>query len=53
MIRAYRLYTGPGGNSHVRPGTVDGDKLVDAESIHFKGTPHATFDQDNDPISHR
>jgi len=51
MIRAYRLYTGTDGNSHVIPGTVNGDKLVDAESIHFKETgPHSTFDWHNDPI---
>jgi uncharacterized cupin superfamily protein len=30
---------------------VNGDKLVDAESIHFKETsPHSTFDWHNDPI---
>jgi quercetin dioxygenase-like cupin family protein len=51
MIRAYRLYTGTDGNSHVTAGTVNGDKLVDAESIHFKETgAHSTFDWHNDPI---
>ena len=51
MIRAYRLYTGPDGNSHVTSGLVNGGKLVDAESIHFKETaPHSTFDWHNDPI---
>jgi hypothetical protein len=45
MIRAYRLYTGPDGNSQVIPGTVNGGKLVDAESIHFKETaPHSNFE---------
>ena len=39
MIRAYRLYTGPDGNSHVGSGSVSGDKLVEAESIHFEETP--------------
>ena len=39
MIRAYRLVTGPDGNSHVVRGTVNPDKLVDAVSIHFKETP--------------
>jgi quercetin dioxygenase-like cupin family protein len=30
---------------------VNGNKLVDAESIHFKETaPHSTFDWHNDPI---
>jgi quercetin dioxygenase-like cupin family protein len=51
MIRAYRLYTGPDGNSHVIQGSVNGGPLVDAESIHFKETPpHSTFDWHNDPI---
>jgi hypothetical protein len=51
MIRAYRLYTGPDGNSQVIPGTVNGGKLVDAESIHSKETaPHSNFDWHNDPI---
>ena len=51
MIRAYRLYTGPDGSSHVIPGSVNGGKLVDAQSIHFKETPpHSTFDWHNDPI---
>lgn len=51
MIRAYRLYTGPDGNSHVVAGTVDPEKLVEAESIHFKETaPHSTYDWHNDPI---
>ena len=39
MIRAYRLYTGPDGNSHVTKGSVDGNQLVDAQSILFKETP--------------
>jgi hypothetical protein len=50
MIRAYRLYTGPDGNSHVIPGAVNGDRLVDAESIHFKeSAAHSTYDWHNDP----
>jgi len=50
MIRAYRLYTGPDGNSHVVRGTVNGAKLVDARSVEFKETPeHSTFDWHNDP----
>ncbi len=45
MIRAYRLYTGPDGNSHVATGTVNGGKLVDVQSIHFKETPaHSSLD---------
>ena len=51
MIRAYRLYTGPDGNSHVERGSITGGQLVDAESIEFKETaPHSSFDWHNDPI---
>jgi quercetin dioxygenase-like cupin family protein len=51
MIRAYRLYTGPDGNSHVVSGSVSGGELVAAESILFKETPaHSSFDWHNDPI---
>jgi quercetin dioxygenase-like cupin family protein len=51
MISAYRLYTGPDGNSHVERGTVSGDALVAAESILFKETAaHSSFDWHNDPI---
>jgi len=51
MIRAYRLYTGPDGNSHVVRGTVNVSKLVEAQSILFKETPsHSTYDWHNDPI---
>lgn len=51
MIRAYRLYTGPDGNSHVERGTVSESKLVEAQSILFKETPpHSSFDWHNDPI---
>jgi quercetin dioxygenase-like cupin family protein len=50
MIRAYRLYTGPDGNSHVVRGSVNASSLVDAESIEFKETPaHSAFDWHNDP----
>jgi quercetin dioxygenase-like cupin family protein len=49
MIRAYRLYTGADGNSHVIPGTVNGG-LVDVESIHFKETaPHSSLDWHDAP----
>jgi quercetin dioxygenase-like cupin family protein len=51
MIRAYHLYTGADGNSHVEGGSVSGGELVQAESILFKGTPaHSSFDWHNDPI---
>jgi quercetin dioxygenase-like cupin family protein len=51
MIRAYRLYAGPDGNSHVVRGTVNAAKLVEAQSILFKETPsHSSYDWHNDPI---
>jgi len=51
MIRAYRLYTGADGNSHVVRGAVNPDKLVNVRSIHFKETPaHSSYDWHNDPI---
>jgi hypothetical protein len=39
MIRAYHLYTGSDGNSHVVRRSVSGGVLVEAESILFKETP--------------
>ena len=51
MIRAYRLYTGSDGQSHVVAGSMTGDALVDALSIQFKETAaHAAFDWHNDPV---
>jgi len=51
MIRAFRLYTGPDGNSHVERGSVHPEHLVGTETIHFKETPaQSSFDWHNDPI---
>ena len=51
MIKAYHLYTGADGNSHVTYGSVSVNELVAAESILFKETPaHSSFDWHNDPI---
>jgi hypothetical protein len=51
MLRAYRLYTGPDGNSHVVRGTVNAAKLLEATSILFKETPsHSSYDWHNDPV---
>ncbi len=51
MIRAFRIYTGPDGDSHVVKGAVNTDKLVDAESIHFKETPaNSSYSWHNDPV---
>jgi len=53
MIRAYYLYTGDDGNSHVQRGSIAEGALVGAESIHFKETPpHSSFDWHNDPTPH-
>ena len=50
MIRAYRLYTGPDGNSHVVRGSV-GESTVEAQTILFKETSaHSSYDWHNDPI---
>src|SRR5215470_7960548 len=51
MIRAYKLYTGSDGNSHVLRGSVGEDGLVEAQSILFKETPaHSSFGWHNDPV---
>jgi quercetin dioxygenase-like cupin family protein len=51
MIKAYRLYTGPDGDSHVERGSVNGDASIAAESVTFKETPaHSSLDWHNDPI---
>src|SRR5215475_15825120 len=51
MIRAYRLYTGPDGNSHVVRGSVSESKLVEARTILFKeAAAHSSYDWHNDPI---
>ena len=51
MIRAYRLYTGPDGNSHVVRGSIAESKLVEAQTVLFRETPaHSSYDWHNDPI---
>ena len=51
MIKAYHLYTGPDGNSHVAYGSVSANELVASESILFKETAaHSSFNWHNDPI---
>jgi quercetin dioxygenase-like cupin family protein len=45
MIRAYLLYTGEDGDSHVRRGYVALGGMVDARAIHFEETPaHGSLD---------
>jgi|APCry1669188879_1035177.scaffolds.fasta_scaffold19379_3 quercetin dioxygenase-like cupin family protein len=51
-IRAYRLYTGADGNSHVQVGSVNSDEVITAESIMFEVTPaHSSYDWHNAPTS--
>jgi len=50
MIRAYYLYTGDDGNSHVKRGQIESKNIIAAESIQFKETPpHSSLDWHNDP----
>lgn len=52
MIRAYLLYTGPDGHSHIVRGRVDETALVAAESIHFKETAaNSSFDWHDAPTT--
>ena len=51
MIRAYRLYTGTDGDSHVIVGSIRPNVLVNARSIHFKESEvHSNYDWHNDPV---
>lgn len=50
MIRAYQLYTGADGDSHVTRGSVSSEHLIEAKTISFKETPaHSSYDWHNDP----
>jgi quercetin dioxygenase-like cupin family protein len=45
MIKAYKLYTGSDGHSHITPGFVAEGFLTEAVSISFKETaPHSFYD---------
>lgn len=51
MIPAYRLFTGPDGDSHVQRGSIAETIAVAAQSVEFKETPaHSALDWHNDPI---
>ncbi len=39
MIKAYKIYTGPDGHTHVAIGSVAGNQLHAAVNIRFKETP--------------
>ncbi|WP_263382062.1 cupin domain-containing protein [Granulicella arctica] len=50
MIRAFRLFTGTDGDSHVVRGSIKAKQLVDARSIEFKETPsHSALEWHNAP----
>ena len=50
MVRAFRLYTGPDGASHVLEGTIDEKDRTDVVAIHFKETPaYSAYDWLPDP----
>jgi quercetin dioxygenase-like cupin family protein len=52
MIRAYRLYTGPDGHSHVVRGSITNHETVKAISIHFEESPpHSSLDWHNAPTT--
>jgi quercetin dioxygenase-like cupin family protein len=51
MIRAYLLYTGDDGHSHVKTGSISNDAMVQAEYTQFKETdPHSSWDWHADPV---
>lgn len=51
MIRAYLLYTGTDGNSHVKRGSISEGALVQADHTLFKETAaNSSLDWHNDPV---
>ncbi len=45
MIRAYHLYTGSDGHSHVVKGRMVENVVIEVESVSFKETPaHSSYD---------
>ncbi|MDQ4140328.1 MAG: hypothetical protein M3142_07360 [Bacteroidota bacterium] len=52
MIKAYKIYTGPDGHTHVEKGTVTENLLHEAVAIRFKETPApATYDWHHAPTT--
>jgi hypothetical protein len=52
MIKAYQLYTGPDGDSHVVPGGIVDNELIGVESILYEeSAPHASLDWHNAPTT--
>jgi len=52
MIKAYLLYTGPDGNSHVKRGSISEGALVQTDHALFKETAaNASLDWHNAPVA--
>jgi quercetin dioxygenase-like cupin family protein len=52
MIKAYYLYTGDDGHSHVIPGSMVNKETIAAETIHFEETPaRSSLDWHNAPTT--
>jgi hypothetical protein len=52
MIKAYLLYAGEDGHSHVTAGSIAEGALVKTDHALFKETaPHSSFDWHNAPVS--
>ena len=52
MIRAYQLYTGKDGHSHVIPGRIAGNEVIGAESVLYEeSVPYASLDWHNAPTT--
>jgi quercetin dioxygenase-like cupin family protein len=51
MIKAYRLYTGPDGHSHVTGGHIINHETINTGSIHFEESPPlSSLDWHNAPM---
>src|ERR1700744_652596 len=51
MIRAYHIYTGEDGNSHVKRGSIMEGALVDADHTSFRETPaNSSLDWHTAPV---
>lgn len=52
MIKAYKIYTGPDGHTHIAVGSVAENHLTKAVAIRFKETlPHAFYDWHTAPTT--
>jgi hypothetical protein len=50
MIRAFRLFTGTDGHSHVERGSMINHEIIATGTIHFEETPaHSSLDWHNAP----